>query len=155
MTIHLGLSTESIQSAIRELESVNEHIEWGVADLVDALASEGGEVANDAYGGMATAMGYRTSETEGVVTAIGDAVGFAEFGAGDTTMIPEFENPAPFDVYPGSWSEQEGSGEYARTGVWHFGGKEYRYVYPRHGLLDAKNHIVRESSRLGQELIRL
>jgi len=155
MTINLGLSTESILNAIARLRTVNENIRWGVSELVDTLASEGGQVAYDSYQGMATAVGFGESETEGHIYATGEAVGFAEFGAGDTTMESEFENPAPFDVYPGSWSEQEGSGEYAETGMWHFGGRRYTYVYPRHGLLDAKRFIEQHSSEYGQELIRL
>ena len=161
MNVTIDLSLESIQAAIRKLNTAKANLRWGVSELVDSLSSNAAEVANDAYGGMANAVGYGEEETVGKVIATGAAVGFAEFGAGDTTMEVEFENNPDFPVYPGSWSYLEGSGEYFETlettgqGYWHFGGQKYTYVWPRHGLLDAKNFIIQNSTDFARDVIRL
>ena len=66
-----------------------------------------------------------------------------------------FENYVGVDVYPGAYSELVGSGEYAETGKWHFGGKVYTEVQPRMGLLDAKTYIEDNAVELAQEVILL
>ena len=170
MNITVHLSNESIQSAIRKLEDAKDNLEFGVEELVDILLTDGAEVANIAYGNMATAWGHRDSEEGGIVTGhIGvsaeddTSVYIAEFGAGDATMeVTGFENPPPVDVYAGAYSEQVGSGEYARslanngeTGTWHFAGKVYHEIQPRHGLLNAKAHIIASATDIAQGVIRL
>ena len=87
--------------------------------------------------------------------AAGQAPVIAEFGAGDATIPVLFENYAGVDVYPGSYSEQVGSGEYAETGVWHFGGKVYRQVEPRGGMLMAREYIRDNSTEIAREVIEL
>ena len=79
----------------------------------------------------------------------------AEFGAGDATIDVMFENYPGVDVYPGSYSEQVGSGEYAATGKWHFGGKEYTEVQPRGGLYNAKVFIKDNAAEIAKEVIKL
>lgn len=155
MTINLGLSTESILAAISKLRNAKDNLEWGVAELLDSLSTNGAEVANDHYGSMAHADGYATDFTVGKIIVSGEVPGIAEFGAGDATIPVVFENEPDFPVYPGSWSEREGSGEYAKTGRWHFGGKEYTEVQPRMGLYNAVLFIEENSTDYAKELIRL
>ena len=169
MKINIKLSESSIENAISKLEEILENLMQDVGETVDILLTDGAEVANIAYGEMATAWGIRDSEEDGVVSghigvrgASDDVVYIAEFGAGDSTMeVIDFENPPPVDVYAGAYSEQKGSGEYAEsleasggvTGTWHFGGQEYHEVMPRHGLLNAKAHILASAEDIAREVI--
>lgn len=154
MNITFSLSQGSIDAAISELETVMDNIEYGVAQTVEMLTKEGAEVAKRAYGNMAS-VDYATDETTGIIATSGRANVIAEFGAGDATMTPMFENYVGVDVYPGAYSELVGSGEYAETGKWHFGGKTYTEVQPRMGLLDAKLYIEDTAIELAQEVIQL
>lgn len=154
MNITCGLSKASIDAAIRKLEEVKENFDYGVQQTVEMLTEEGADIARHNYGSMAS-VDYDTDETMGIIATSGRANVIAEFGAGDATMNPMFENYVGVDVYPGAYSEQVGSGEYAETGKWHFGGKTYTEVQPRMGLLDAKLYIEGEAVQLAQEVIKL
>ena len=162
MIINSVLTEESIARAIAKLEEAKDAIEQGTGDFVDILCTEGEQVANSHYGRMATAWGHRDREEDGVVEGhIGvfakdmDTAIIAEFGAGNATIAVDFENYPNVDVYPGAYSEQVGTGEYAETGKWHFGGKEYTAVFPRAGLLNARNHIMKHGDSIAREVIRI
>lgn len=154
MVINIKLDTGAIASAISELEQAADNLRTGTETLVDILTTEGANIAQQSYGGMATAGGFANGDT-GIITASGEAVVIAEFGAGDDTMPVMFENYPGVDVYPGAYSEQVGSGEYAATGQWHFGNRVYKGVPARAGLLNAKFHIQANAAQVAQEVIHL
>jgi hypothetical protein len=161
--IKIQLSEAGIHKAIVRLNQMQQNLRFGLQDAIDVLVTDGALVANDKYGGMATAIGYMDNETHGIVAAVGETNLIAEFGAGDATLPPSgmFENVPDTDVYEGAYSEQVGSGEYARTrretgqGRWHFGGVEYTRIEPRMGLYNAKNYIEKNASYVLQEVIKL
>lgn len=155
MKIHIQLSPESIQSAISELQRVKDNIEAGLGQAIDILVKEGATVAQMADGGMATVTGATDSPTHGTITASGDAAIIAEFGAGQAVMPVLFENQPETPVYEGSYSELVGSQEYYKYGSWHFGGNYYTEVPARHGLLDAKEYIQENGTRIVSEVIKL
>ena len=150
-------SQASIRSAIQQLRQAQENLRWGVNETVEILVKDGEMIANDKYGGMAEAIGYMVNEGVGIIESGDDANFIAEFGAGDATLPPlgMFENEPFTDVYPGSYSEQVGTGEYARTGKWHFGGREFTEVAPRMGLYNAKNYIEKNGNDIAREVIKL
>ena len=156
MTIKLSLSEESIQNAIRKLEDAKDNLDYGVQQTVEMLTKEGALTAQSSYGGMAS-VDYDTDETMGIIGTSGKANIIAEFGAGDATEVPTmFENMPNTPVYPGSYSESdEGAGMYVQFGWWKFGGKIYRKIEPRHGLLHAKNYIVENAADIAKEVIVL
>ena len=168
MKIDIRLSDTSIENAISKLEEALDQIQSGTEEFIDIMLMDGAEVANMAYGTMATAWGQRDSEENDIVTGhIGvsgendDVVYIAEFGAGDTTMeVTGFENRPPVDVYAGAYSEQVGTGEYAESlarngesGTWHWHGGTYHEIQPRHGLLNAKAHIIASALDIATEVI--
>ena len=163
MKITIHLSDSSIRRAIRRLRNAQQNLRWGLNDTIDILVKNGEMVAQDKLGSMANAVGYMPDETTGIVATTGEANIIAEFGAGDATLPPEgmFEETPDTPVYPGSYSELEGSGEYYRTrrdtgqGVWHFGGIEYHEVQPRYGLYNAKNYIEKNAIEIAKEVIKL
>lgn len=155
MTINIKLSTESIDHAISRLMDVEEAILFGADELVDILTNDAADVATQTYDGMAVATAV-VDGSEGTVIASGEAVGFAEFGAGDDVIPVMFENSPDFPVYSGSYSESpEGTGEYAEKGYWHFGGRKYYGVPARPGLLMAKEYVEVNAPIVAQEVIRL
>ena len=163
MKINIRLSEASIRRAIIKLNTVDEHIRWGVQDLVELLAEDGASIANDAYGGMAAnAVAYSPEEGTALIAVTGKTNLIAEFGAGDDTdPATGFENKPDTPVYAGSYSESdEGSGEYATKGYWYFGGTKFYgggpgRVVPRHGLLNAKAYIIETAENTAKEVIKL
>ena len=141
-TIHIGLSIGSINKAIRDLGRYRERLESRTETLVEKLTDESEEIAQSAFGGSVKVSGT-VDGNRGTIEAKGKAVPFLEFGAGLTTMEdhPLADN-SPVPVREWAYSELAGSGEGYATGKWHFGGQEYQYVVPRHGLLDARDHIA-------------
>ena len=156
MKITVHLSDRSILNAIRRLREAQDNIRWGLSDTIELLIKDGAIIANSNYGSMAEAIDWMEDETVGKISAVGDQPVIAEFGAGDATMEVRFENYPGVDVYPGSYSESdEGSGEYAATGKWHFGGHEYTEIEPRAGLLDAKLFIIDQAEFVAKGAIKL
>ena len=168
MTINISLSEESIGAAIARLEEVKENLTFGVNDLVEVLAHDGAEVANEAYGSMAAAAGVPVSmDSAQIVVVGGDKAIIAEFGAGYATMeYHPFAKKAPVPIEVGSYSrehqeelhggmfyisDQVNPGE----GYWFFGGREYDRVQPRHGLLNASDYIRENAARIASEVIKL
>lgn len=155
MNININLSSESITAAIHKLNTVKDNLRWGLDETIGILAKDGAMIAQEADGSMATVSSYRPDENTAIIVATGEAPIIAEFGAGDATMPVMFENYPGVDVYPGSYSEQVGSKEYALTGKWHFGGKVYREIEPRGGMLNAKVYIQDNAAEIAKEVIKL
>lgn len=154
MTIHMELSTESINHAIEQLEIFKTEMELDLQHTVEILTEVGAMVAQGAYGDWGVAAVPSTEEHHGYIDVMGDMPLIAEFGAGDTTLNPAtmFENSPDTDVYPGSYSLEYGTKEYATYGSWHFGGEKYTHVDPHMGLYSAKNYIIENSTRIAQEV---
>ena len=158
MTINIQLSDESIRQAIRRLKEAKENLEAGLAETVDILTQDGAAVASMAIGSFdgATVSHEMTSDTSGVIRVIGEAAVIQEFGAGDVAETGNpFENDPGVPLGSGTYSRLKGSGEYAATGKWHFGGREYQYVDPKHGLYHAREWIKDHSTEVAERVIRL
>lgn len=154
MKLKITLSTESIERAIGRLMEAQDNLEYGLEQTIDMLTAEGAAVAQGSYGGMAS-VGSESEGFHGTIRASGRAVPFAEFGAGDATIPVMFENYPGFDVYPGAYSEQVGSKEYAMTGRWHFGDNVYTEIKPRGGLYNAKEYIKDNYKAIARGAIQL
>ena len=155
MNIKISLDTQSIENAISRLTIRQMHLEEDTEQLVDILTNEGAEVAQSAYGDFGVAATPMSEGTQGTIFVYGDMPLIAEFGAGDATVDPKalFEH-APFtDVFPGSYSLEEGTKEYWKWGSWHFGGELYKEVQPRLGLAQAKMHIMNTAVETAMEVM--
>ena len=153
MRIRIDLSTDSINRAITELELFKENLDADLHQLVDILTREGAEVAQAAYGEWPVSVTPITEETTGTILVAGDMPLIAEFGAGQATMPVMFENSPDTPVYEGSYSELVGTQEYYKYGSWHFAGQYFTEVPARHGLLDAKQYIIDNSTQIAQEVM--
>lgn len=150
MKINVSLSTESIDSAIEELQAFAELLEEGTEQVVEILTNKGAEVAQAAYGDFPVEAVPLPEGTTGTIIVAGDMPLIAEFGAGDATSPTGFEN-VPGEVYAGSYSEEHAK-QYSTYGFWHFGGERYTEVPARHGLLDAKQYIIENSTNVAREV---
>ena len=153
MIINLELSTESIANAISKLNDRKMWLEIDTEHFVDILTNEGAEVAQAAYGDFPVQAVPFSEGEHGEIIVAGDMPLIAEFGAGQATMPVLFENAPNTPVYEGSYSELEGTQEYYKYGSWHFGGEYYTEVPARHGLLDAKEYIIENSTEIAREVI--
>ena len=154
ININLELSTESINHAVELLAEYQDYIEDGLEQVVDILTNEGAEIAQASYGDWGVAAVPSTDGSHGYIDVMGDMPLIAEFGAGDATLDPGslFEGSTDTDVFPGSYSMEYGSGEYAQYGSWHFGGRRYTEVAPRMGLYNAKQHIIENGLQIVLEV---
>jgi len=162
--LNIQLSTESINEAIAVLTQRKEIFDEHIETVVDILAEEGAMVANGAYGSMAKARA-ESAGNSGRIIASGKAVGVAEFGAGYAVMdYHPFANKAPFPVEIGSYSRSQypyglfyitndllGHGE----GYWFFGHQMYQRVQPKHGLLDAYDYLMENSTEIARGVLAL
>ena len=172
MKITFKLSEKSIANAIRKLTDAKDNLLDNVNEFVDVLLTDGADVANEAYGGMATAWGkHDDTDGKGIVKGhIGvtaddeDAAIIAEFGAGYATMeYHPFAKNAPVPIKVASYAKaQYPYGLFYITddlmpgeGYWFFGGQVYDRVQARHGLLNAYDHITQYGIQIAQEVIRL
>ena len=150
MKLSVSLSEESISEAIEQLNILKGKIDLCVKHTVEILANEGAEIAQASYGEWSVVVIPDViSDTRAEITVGGYNPAMAEFGAGNATLTSGFEN-MPQNVYPGSYSEEHAQ-EYSTWGFWHFGGKYYTEVPARHGLLNAKQYIIENSTQIAQE----
>ena len=166
MNITINLSTESINRAIKRLEKVKDDLPYIVNDIVDVMAYKGAEEANIAYGSMSKATVQPESMTRAKIVTPGtdDAI-IAEFGAGYGTMEDHpFAAKAPVPIKVASYSQaQYPYGLFYITndlygpenGYWIFGGQEYHRVDARHGLLNAYEYLMANSTKIAQEVAKL
>ena len=78
--------------------------------------------------------------------ALGDDVVFREFGAGAKTSNNPFTHAEGLPpIYPGSWSESEGTGEFAHSkeGYWHHHKQRYYGLTPTLGMYNA-SRVMRD-----------
>ena len=167
MTISIDLSTESISKAIRKLQGIKDNLTADLQNTIEILAEEGAMQARIAYGSMSTANAETVNETQAKIIADAgdaDATIIAEFGAGYATMEDHpFAQNAPVPIKVASYSQaQYPYGLFYITnhlmpgeGYWFFGGREYDRVEPRHGLLNAYDYILGNSTRIAKEVIKL
>lgn len=185
MTVNIKFDTKSLESAIRKLEDIKSGIERGTAEFVDIMCIDGADVANEAYGGMATAWGHREESYEegveegyiGVGAKDDDQAIIAEFGAGYATMTyhpwaKRFEQLTGIPIEPTSYSKAQypyglfyitndlrpGQGYWIWSWAKRKGGVGSPIVMdrvePRHGLLNARDHIYHNGTDTAQRVIK-
>jgi len=146
--ITVTLDPSSIDKAIRELKAEKKWREDKIAELTKALAEMGAEET-----GYDSRVSVKETETGAKIIASGKGIAFIEFGAGDTAVF--MTDVDGIDLGPGTWSSSElGSGEYARTGKWHFGGKEYTEIQPQRGMMKAEEAILARVREIAERVFR-
>lgn len=159
MKINITLDSASIDKAIQRIESYQKSIQSKANKLLMRLADIGvAEVQNcfaatNYHGDGGEPKIYREKTENGYkVVADGDDVLFIEFGTGDAAFYPE---DVGINVYPGSWSSTEGTGEYAKYGSWHHKKVKYRYSDPALGFVRAKAEILYQAPTIAKEIFNV
>ena len=147
----MNVTITGVGAVLRKIERLanTEEITMRVARrLCDEV---GMPVVQAGHGGHASVFVSQPDSRSYAVNAEGTDVLFVEFGAGDAAGSQNalYDNP-PEVAYPGSWSEQH-SGEYYRTGKWHFGGREYTELPPHPVMHEAREEMVRNLNRVARE----
>ena len=79
------------------------------------------------------------------MSVFGEDVGFLEFGAGVFTDSSDmFADQVGYAVYPGSWSETEGSHQFADHGFWIYRNVAFTGISPSRGMHEAYEEILNE-----------
>lgn len=158
-SIKAELGASSLRQAAEKIRRYAAGFDNSEQQFVRKAVGLGTDTASEAYGQSVSVRG-EAEGTSGKVIASGDAVTFLEFGAGYQAFNGDFPSAnIPFDVRPGSWSETEGSGEFARTyaqgdGRWHFGGRVYKFVAPRRGMGLAEDAIIQQTDAIVKEVFK-
>lgn len=119
--------------------------------FIERLAEYGREIADQTYGG-AVDVTVEPIESGYAIIASGEAVGFLEFGAGDTVASGNpFAEQVSYEVRPGSYSETHAH-QYELTGRWVFGGIVYTQITPRNAMQSAWEAVQQEWRRIAEEV---
>ena len=98
--------------------------------------------------------GIAVDHTENKVIATGDYAIFQEFGAGAAVEDPF---PGGSDVSVkidfAEYSRKNGGELFRTQRSWHFGGKEYFYVTPTHGLFHGMEKARAEAGKIAREVL--
>lgn len=147
------LDAKSVDAAIAWLADYETRVKSRINETAKRIIEAGETAAKEAFAGTDVIV---TSENVGgglwTIRADGGDVVFLEFGAGTATASgAPFAGRMPFEVSPGSWSEKEGTGEFANTGQWHYGGQVYTKVEPRLGMQKAYEAIKNAAQSAAKE----
>lgn len=167
----LNTEVRGITAVTRRLEDITEDLESKMNELCRNLADIAADEAEMQYDSSPyedeDLVGVSVSPVDGEIAhvvraegvsaidkdgqVVGNAVAFAEFGAGLLAGSHPWSTHIS-GVYPGSWSESHGTGEYAATGKWHYDGEVYVYKEPTYalyfGMEKAKNELVKEAKEV-------
>lgn len=119
--------------------------------FMERLAEYGREVAALGFG---EAVNVTAEPIEGgyAIIASGQAVGFLEFGAGDTVSTGDpFAEQVSYEVRPGSWSETHAQ-QYSQNGRWVFGGVVYTQITPRNAMWEAWKSVQENWRAIAEEV---
>lgn len=132
-------SAEGIDKAIAFLkDNLSQNVlQQKLDETATALIEDGAAAAEQVY---PEAVDLITTNEDGVhkLTAVHEGIAFIEFGAGygvdsDGEVASATAKQSGMEISIGSYSREHG-GEFAKTGRWHFGGKEYEQIPARPGM---------------------
>lgn len=119
--------------------------------FLERIAEHAREVADQGYGG-AVNVTVEPIDNGYAIIAEGRAVGFLEFGAGDTVNSGNmFADQVDYEVRSGSYSETHAR-QYELMGRWVFGGIVYTQVTPRNAMQGAWDSVQQEWRSIAEEV---
>lgn len=146
----MELSHNGIVAARRMLLDYENSLQNKLNILAERLASIGVRVASTYYNaGMEEGKNYdydvtiEPTERGCKLVANGEDVCFLEFGAGVSTRSWQGEGQEGLPpIYPGSWSETEGVGQFVNKGYWIYGNELYKGIEPTMGMYHASKQML-------------
>jgi len=153
--IEITLDGSSIRNAIAQIDNLQRNYEAKCDEFLKRLGEIGAEAVRRKFSETTHesydtySIGYQL-ETDGcTIYADGEQVAFIEFGTGNGAWYP---TDVGVTVKPGSWSETEGTGEYAKYGSWHWKGTKYFGTSPALGFVEARAEIEYQAPKIAKEI---
>lgn len=135
-TIHVELSNQSINAAIKELKAYKKWVQTKETELRKKLAAVGATVASLNFsraiysGTNDVTVRVEDNGRTATIFAEGNAVAFIEFGTGDKYGHGHPQN-AQFGVGPGTWSDgPDGKGHWDNPKGWYYGHGKHTFGNP-------------------------
>lgn len=154
-TIKIDLSNDGINKAISELNKHKAEVDAKTKELAERLATLGRNIAASGYSGGKVTVTVVPTDNGFEIDANGEDVCFLEFGAGVSASASK--NPLsaqmPFEVRPGSWSEQNAR-QFSEKGYWYYGGKKYESVPQRNAMYSAYRSIMDNVYIIAKEVFK-
>lgn len=154
-TIRLELSEEGIRKAISELNQHKAEVESKTRQLAERLATLGKRIATSGYSGGKVNVTVIPTENGFEIDANGVDVCFLEFGAGVNASASKnpLSSRMPFEVRPGSWSEQNAK-QFSEKGYWYYDGKKYTGIPQRNAMYSAYRSIMDNVYIIAKEVFK-
>lgn len=162
MKIKITLDKDSIDTAIAQVKAYKKSLNAKVERIVEELANMGARIVESQYAIPMDDSDYDVScivnGNNAMIIAEGDGVIFLEFGTGvdvtDKTQEFGMETEGLPPIYPGSWSETEGSGVFAKHGHWHYKGVDYTGTMATMGFYFASKEIREKAVNVAKKVFR-
>lgn len=136
--------------AARRYQRILYEFDRKVDIFIAEVAELARETAQNAFG-SSVVVTAEPIENGYAIIASGSAIGFLEFGAGDSAAADTFANQVSYEVRPGSWSETHAK-EYSDRGFWVFGGVIYTQVPPTHAMQQAWDAVHEQWSDIAERV---
>lgn len=153
-------SQDSVNEALKKIIQYKQSFEYKVQELISELAKMGERKVDTQFSLITEYEPYDVyCEMEGnnaIIIAEGENVIFLEFGTGvdvtDTTDEMETEGLPP--IYKGSWSETEGTGQFAHYRYWYYNGHRYTGTMATQGFYLASKEIRTEAVNVAKRIFK-
>lgn len=137
------------KNAAREILNYANRLSAKLDTACQEVANEGKKEADACY---AANTGYDNDDVATLViknavcdynlSAEGPDLYFNEFGAGVMTDTSHpYAKSASVEIRPGSWSEKEGTGEFAQKNYWHYQGEVFTFKPPSRAMYHAHKRM--------------
>lgn len=152
----MSLDPQSIQSAINEIKARQKWFENKLDEFARRVAEKGCSIATANYrsndGTVVVSVepygkGY-------VIRASGEDVCFLEFGAGVSTNSGHpYADKMPFEVRPGSWSEEHAQ-HYSKHKYWYYDKKKYYGITPTMAMYRTQWQLQYDVYQIAREVFK-
>lgn len=151
----MELSPEGVKQVQRMFNRLNSKIELKLPQIALRLAEIGVPIVFIHYmngideGNEDYDVVIEPTEKGCKLVARGEDVCFLEFGAGVSTKSWQGEGQEGLPpIYPGSWSETEGSGQFANKGYWFYNGEMRMGLEPKKGMYYASKEMQQRATEI-------
>lgn len=162
------ITVTGLNEALREVSDIATNLKPQAQEFVHKLGEIAKDTAQSAYApwdvtvenipskrGVSSTV--KATSNEDLKSHDGEVIGslilIAEFGAGLLAGSHPWSTDVP-DVYPGSYSEKYGTGEYAETGAWHWAGRQWVYVAPTYAMYQGSQEAENSAQSVINEVFK-
>lgn len=146
---HIRINLDGdLKGAINQIEELAQKIE----DFPSYVAEQATmECTRPKYSGHDITTTPEGEKNIGRVNAIGDQIGFVEYGTG---IGAEYVEDAPVPTGWGTWSDSsinpEGKDILIKKGYWYYGGKKQYGEQATHGMTDTVEYLKQHTNDIAQ-----